>query len=129
MGVALPGNGTTPAVSAARIRLAKQAGMQVMELLEKNIRPRDIVTEQSVHNAVAADMALGGSTNTTLHLPAVFGEAELSLSLDIFDDISRKTPNICKLSPAGTQHIVRSEERRVGKECLPRCRSRWSPYH
>lgn len=76
MGVALPGNGTTPAVSAARIRLAKQAGMQVMELLEKNIRPRDIVTEQSVHNAVAADMALGGSTNTTLHLPAVFGEAE-----------------------------------------------------
>ena len=62
MGVALPGNGTTPAVSAARIRLAKQAGMQVMELLEKNIRPRDIVTEQSVHNAVAADMALGGST-------------------------------------------------------------------
>lgn len=99
MGVALPGNGTTPAVSAARIRLAKQAGMQVMELLEKNIRPRDIVTEQSVHNAVAADMALGGSTNTTLHLPAVFGEAELSLSLDIFDDISRKTPNICKLSP------------------------------
>ena len=74
MGVALPGNGTTPAVSA-------------------------------VHNAVAADMALGGSTNTTLHLPAVFGEAELSLSLDIFDDISRKTPNICKLSPAGTQHI------------------------
>ena len=105
IGVALPGNGTTPAVSAARIRLAKQAGMQVMELLEKNIRPRDIVTEQSVHNAVAADMALGGSTNTTLHLPAVFGEAELSLSLDIFDDISRKTPNICKLSPAGTQHI------------------------
>ena len=105
MGVALPGNGTTPAVSAARIRLAKQAGMQVMELLEKNIRPRDIVTEQSVHNAVAADMALGGSPHTTLHLPAVFGEAELSLSLDIFDDISRKTPNICKLSPAGTQHI------------------------
>ena len=105
MGVALPGNGTTPAVSAARIRLAKQAGMQVMELLEKNIRPRDIVTEQSVHNAVAADMALGGSTNTTLHLPAVFGEAELNLSLDIFDEISRKTPNICKLSPAGTQHI------------------------
>lgn len=105
MGVALPGNGTTPAVSAARIRLAKQAGMQVMELLEKNIRPRDIVTEKSVHNAVAADMALGGSTNTTLHLPAVFGEAELQLPLDIFDEISRNTPNICKLSPAGTQHI------------------------
>ena len=105
IGVALPGNGTIPAVHAARVRLAKQAGMRVMDLVKRNIRPRDIVTEQSVHNAVAADMALGGSTNTTLHLPAVFGEAELSLSLDIFDDISRKTPNICKLSPAGTQHI------------------------
>ena len=120
MGVALPGNGTTPAVSAARIRLAKQAGMQVMELLEKNIRPRDIVTEQSVHNAVAADMALGGSTNTTLHLPAVFGEAELSLSLDIFDDISRKTPNICKLSPPG---------RSTSKTCTARAASppSWEP--
>ena len=105
MGVALPGNGTVPAVSAARIRLAKHAGMKVMELLEKNLRPRDIVTARSVHNAVAADMALGGSTNTTLHLPAIFGEADLHLSLDIFDEISRKTPNICKLSPAGTQHI------------------------
>lgn len=105
MGVALPGNGTVPAVSAARIRLAKQAGMQVMALLEKNIRPRDIVTEKAVHNAVAADMALGGSSNTVLHLPAVFGEAGLALSLDIFDEISRNTPNICKLSPAGHQHI------------------------
>lgn len=105
IGVALPGNGTIPAVSAARIRLAKQAGIQVMTLLEKGIHPLDIVTEKAVHNAVAADMALGGSSNTVLHLPAVFGEAELSLSLDIFDAISRKTPNICKLSPAGTQHI------------------------
>ena len=105
MGVALPGNGTVPAVSAARIRLAKHAGMQVMTLLEKNIRPRDIVTERAVHNAVAMDMALGGSSNTVLHLPAVFGEAGLVLSLDIFDEISRKTPNICKLSPAGSQHI------------------------
>ena len=105
MGVALPGNGTVPAVSAARIRLAKHAGMQVMTLLEKNIRPRDIVTERAVHNAVSMDMALGGSSNTVLHLPAVFGEAGLVLSLDIFDEISRKTPNICKLSPAGSQHI------------------------
>ncbi len=105
MGVALPGNGTIPAVSAARIRLAKYAGMKVMELLARNIRPRDIVTAKSVHNAVASDMALGGSTNTTLHLPAIFGEAGLHLSLDIFDEISRKTPNICKLSPAGSQHI------------------------
>ncbi len=105
IGVALPGNGTIPAVSGARIRLAKHAGMQVMTLLEKNILPRDIVTEHSVYNAVATDMALGGSSNTVLHLPAVFGEAGLSLSLDIFDEISRKTPNICKLSPAGSQHI------------------------
>ncbi|MDD6088218.1 MAG: dihydroxy-acid dehydratase [Desulfovibrionaceae bacterium] len=105
MGVALPGNGTIPAVSAARIRFAKKSGMQVMELLKKNIRPLDIVTEKSVHNAVAADMALGGSTNTTLHLPAVFHEAGLHLSFDIFDEISRKTPNICKLSPAGKHHI------------------------
>ena len=105
IGVALPGNGTVPAVSAARIRLAKQAGMQVMELLRSNIRPLDIVTEKAVHNAVAMDMALGGSTNTTLHLPAVFGEANLHLSFDIFDEISRKTPNICKLSPAGHHHI------------------------
>ncbi|MEG1610146.1 MAG: dihydroxy-acid dehydratase, partial [Bilophila sp.] len=92
-------------VAAARIRLAKQAGMQVMTLLEKGIHPLDIVTEKAVHNAVAVDMALGGSSNTVLHLPAVFGEANLALSLDIFDAISRKTPNICKLSPAGTQHI------------------------
>lgn len=105
MGVALPGNGTIPAVSAARIRLAKHAGMQVMTLLEKGLLPRDIVNEQAVHNAVATDMALGGSSNTVLHLPAIFGEAGLSLSLDIFDEISRRTPNICKLSPAGTQHI------------------------
>lgn len=105
IGVALPGNGTIPAVSAARIRLAKKTGTQVMTLLEKGIRPRDIVTEKAVHNAVATDMALGGSSNTVLHLPAVFGEANLHLSLDIFDAISRKTPNMCKLSPAGTQHI------------------------
>ncbi len=105
IGLALPGNGTIPAVSADRIRLAKKAGMQVMELLEKDIKPRDIVTEKSVANAVAVDMALGGSSNTVLHLPAIFREAGLSLSLDIFDAISRKTPNLCKLSPAGKDHI------------------------
>lgn len=106
MGVALPGNGTTPAgVRRPYPPWPNRRVCRSWNFSKKNIRPRDIVTEQSVHNAVAADMALGGSTNTTLHLPAVFGEAELSLSLDIFDDISRKTPNICKLSPAGTQHI------------------------
>jgi dihydroxy-acid dehydratase len=105
MGLALPGNGTIPAVHAERIRLAKTAGMQVMDLYAKNIVPRDIVGEKAVANAVAVDMALGGSTNTTLHLPAIFHEAGLDLSLDIFDRISRKTPNLCKLSPAGAHHI------------------------
>jgi dihydroxy-acid dehydratase len=105
IGLALPGNGTVPAVAAERIRLAKKAGMQVMELLQNSIRPRDIVTAESVTNAVAVDMALGGSTNTVLHLPAVFREAGLSLPLDIFDEISRSTPNLCKLSPAGKDHI------------------------
>jgi dihydroxy-acid dehydratase len=105
MGLALPGNGTIAAVSADRVRLAKQAGMQVMKLYAKNIRPRDIVTKKSAANAVAVDMALGGSSNTVLHLPAIFREAGLDLSLDIFDAISRKTPNLCKLSPAGAHHI------------------------
>lgn len=105
IGLALPGNGTTPAVTAARIRLAKQAGMRVMDLLAKDIKPRDIVNAKAVQNAVAVDMALGCSTNTVLHLPAVFREAGLPLSLDIFDQVSRATPNLCKLSPAGTHHI------------------------
>lgn len=105
IGLALPGNGTTPAVTAARIRLAKHAGMKVMELLERNIRPSDIVTEKAVANAVAVDMALGCSTNTVLHLPAVFAEANLDLTLDIFDKVSSRTPNLCKLSPAGHHHI------------------------
>jgi len=105
LGLALPGNGTIPAPTSARIRLAKDAGMQVMTLVEKNIRPRDIVTEKSVANGVTMDMALGCSTNTVLHLPAIFREAELDLTLDIFDSISRKTPNLCRLSPAGPHHI------------------------
>lgn len=114
IGLALPGNGTIPAVSAQRIRLAKEAGEQIMELVAKNICPRDIVTEKSVHNAVAIDMALGGSTNTVLHLPAVFSEAELSLTLDIFDEVSRVTPNLCKLAPAGKHHIVEDLQRAGG---------------
>lgn len=106
IGVALPGNGTIPAVSGARIRLAKTAGMRVMDLLKRNIRPLDIVTPKAVANAVAVDMALGCSTNTVLHLPAVFGEAGLDLGLDIFDEVSRKSPNLCKLSPAGHHYMV-----------------------
>jgi len=105
IGLALPGNGTVASSAAARIRLGKEAGMRVMGLLKDSIRPRDIVTPAAVHNAVAVDMALGGSTNTVLHLPAIFAEAGLKLNLDIFDRISRCTPNLCKLSPAGKHHI------------------------
>ncbi|MFH1914297.1 MAG: dihydroxy-acid dehydratase [Pseudomonadota bacterium] len=105
IGLALPGNGTIPAVMSARVRLAKHSGMQVMEMLERNIRPRDIVTAKSVHNAVTMDMALGCSTNTTLHLPALFAEAGLDLSLEMFNEISKKTPNLCKLSPAGPHYM------------------------
>ena len=105
VGLALPGNGTIPAVSSARIRLAKESGMQILELIRRDLRPRQIVTEKAVRNAVACDMALGGSTNTVLHLPAVFAEAGLSLTLDIFDEVSRTTPNLCKLAPAGRHHI------------------------
>ncbi len=93
-------------MTAARVRLAKKAGMQVMELLAKKITPHMIVTEKSVHNAIAMDMALGCSTNTVLHLPAVFAEAGLDVSLDVFDAISRKTPNLCKLSPAGHHYLA-----------------------
>jgi len=105
LGLGLPGNGTIPAIDAARRRLAKKAGMQVMELLEKNIRPRDIATLDAFKNAIAVDMALGCSTNTVLHIPAVANEAGITLDLDLFNEISSKTPNICKLSPAGPHHL------------------------
>ncbi|MEW8957693.1 MAG: dihydroxy-acid dehydratase [Moorella sp. (in: firmicutes)] len=110
LGMALPGNGTIPAVSAARIRLAKEAGMRIMALLKENIRPQDIMTAAAFHNAVAVDMALGGSTNTCLHLPAVAREAGVDLDLSTFDAVSRGTPQICKLSPAGSQHIQDLDE-------------------
>ncbi|MBN2467995.1 MAG: dihydroxy-acid dehydratase [Deltaproteobacteria bacterium] len=105
LGLALPGNGTIPAVYAARIRLAKIAGMKVMELLNKGIHPRDIATVGAFRNALAVDMALGCSTNTVLHVPAVAHEAEINLSLDMINDVSRKTPNLCHLSPAGPHHV------------------------
>ncbi len=101
IGMALPGNGTVPAPYSARLRLAKQAGMQVMELVRKNIRPRDIMTAVAFHNAETVDMALGCSTNTMLHLPAIAHEAGVEISLDMSNEISAKTPNLCHLAPAG----------------------------
>ena len=101
IGMALPGNGTIPAPYSARIRLAKKAGMQIMELVKRDIRPRDIMTEAALHNAETVDMALGCSTNTMLHLPAIAHEAGVDISLDMSNEISRNTPNLCHLAPAG----------------------------
>ena len=101
IGMALSGNGTVPAPYSARIRLAKHAGMKIMELIEKNIRPRDIMTAAAFHNAETVDMALGCSTNTMLHLPAIAHEAGVEISLDMSNAISAATPNLCHLAPAG----------------------------
>lgn len=101
LGMALRGNGTIPAVMSERIRLAKHAGMQIMELYRKNIRPRDIMTEAAFHNAEIVDMALGCSTNTMLHLPAVAHEAGIDIGLDMVNRFSEATPNLCHLAPAG----------------------------
>ena len=101
IGMALPGNGTIPAVYSARLRLAKHAGMQIMNLVKKNIRPRDIMTQAAFHNAETVDMALGCSTNTMLHLPAIAHEAGITISLDESNAISARTPNLCHLAPAG----------------------------
>jgi len=105
LGLGLPGHGTIPAVQASRHRLAKHAGMKIMDLLKKNVTPRDIATPAAFKNAIAVDMALGCSTNTVLHIPAIAHEAGIRLDLDLFNKISGKTPNICKLSPAGHHHI------------------------
>ena len=101
IGMALRGNGTIPAVYSARLRLAKHTGMQIMELVERNIRPRDIMTEAAFHNVETLDMALGCSTNSMLHLPAIAHECGIELSLAFANDISRRTPNLCHLAPAG----------------------------
>ena len=101
IGMALPGNGTIPGVYSARLRLAKHAGMQVMELIRRDIRPRDIMTTAAFHNAETVDMALGCSTNTMLHLPAIAHECGMELDLDMSNEISAKTPNLCHLAPAG----------------------------
>ncbi|MEA4894279.1 MAG: dihydroxy-acid dehydratase [Oscillospiraceae bacterium] len=113
LGMALRGNGTIPAVLSARLRLAKETGMKVMELLEKNIRPRDIMTEAAFHNAEIVDMALGCSTNTMLHIPAIAHEAGIRISLDMANEYSAKTPNLCHLAPAG-QTFMEDLERAGG---------------
>ena len=105
LGMGLPGNGTIPAVDARRRRLAKKAGRQIMELVDKNIKPREIANLNAFRNAIAVDMALGGSTNTVLHLPAIAREAELELDLDLFNELSKKTPNLCSISPSGPDHL------------------------
>ena len=105
LGIGLRGNGTIPAVYSARIELAKHAGMAVMELLRRNIRPRDIMTREALMNALTVDMALGCSTNSMLHLPAIAHECGVELNLDIANDISAKTPNLCHLAPAGRTYM------------------------
>lgn len=105
LGMGLRGNGTIPAVYSERIRLAKHAGMQIMELVNKNIRPRDIMTEAAFLNALTTDMALGCSTNSMLHLPAIAHEAGVTLNLEIANDLSSKTPNLCHLAPAGPTYM------------------------
>ena len=106
LGMGLPGNGTVPAVYAERVRLAKKAGMMVMKLLKKDIRPKDIMTKEAFYNALTVDMALGCSTNSMLHLPAIAYEAGVELNLEIANEISEKTPNLCRLAPAGPHFIV-----------------------
>ena len=105
LGMGLRGNGTIPAVYSSRIELAKHAGMQVMELVKKNIRPRDIMTAAAIQNAITADMALGCSTNSMLHLPAIANECGVAFDLDLVNEISEKTPNLCHLAPAGPTYM------------------------
>lgn len=105
LGIALPGNGAVPAVFAERVRLAKKTGIAVMDMLKKDIKIRDILNEKSFENALTVDMALGCSTNTMLHLPAVAHEAGVSINLDMANEISNRTPNLCKLAPAGPHHM------------------------
>lgn len=105
LGMGLPGNGTVPAVYSERIRLAKSAGMQILKLIEADLKPRDIITREAMLNAVTVDMALGGSTNTALHLPAIAHAAGVELSMDDFEVASQKTPQLCKLSPGGDYYI------------------------
>ena len=110
IGMGLRGNGTIPAVYSSRIELAKHAGMKIMELVKKDIKPRDIMTKEAFENALTVDMALGCSTNTMLHLPAIAHECGIDIDLDIANDISKKTPNLCHLAPAGRTYMEDLEE-------------------
>ena len=110
LGMGLPGNGTIPAITAARLRLAKRAGMQILRLLSEEVLPRDIMTGAAFENAVAVDMAIGGSTNTVLHLPAIAHEAGVPLPLERFDAVSSRTPYLVKLSPSGPHHMQDLDE-------------------
>ena len=110
IGIGLPGNGTIPAVYSNRIMLAKHAGSKIMELVEKDIKPRDIINADSLKNAITVDMALGCSTNSALHLPAIAHEAGVSLDLHYFNEISEKTPNLCHLAPAGPHYMEELNE-------------------
>ena len=110
LGMGLGGNGTIPAVYSARIKLAKHAGMKVMELLEKNIRPSDIMTKEAFINALTVDMALGCSTNTMLHLPAIAHEAGFDFEVEMANELSEKTPNLCHLAPAGDHYMEELNE-------------------
>ncbi|MGL4737792.1 MAG: dihydroxy-acid dehydratase, partial [Cellulosilyticaceae bacterium] len=105
LGIALPGNGSIPAVYAERIRLAKKTGLAIMKMIEKDIKIRDILNDQAFENALTVDMALGCSTNTMLHLPAIAHEAGVNINLDMANEISNRTPNLCKLAPAGPHHM------------------------
>ena len=105
IGMGLPGNGTIPAIHGARVRLAKEAGIKVMEMVERDIRPLDIMNEKTFRNALTMDMALGCSTNTVLHLPAIAHEAGVKIDLNLVNEVSSSTPQICKLAPAGHHHI------------------------
>ena len=109
LGLALPGNGSIPAPYSQRQLLAKHAGMQVMELVKQNLRPRDIVTREALRNAITVDMALGCSTNSALHLPAIAHEAGIKLDLQLFNEISERTPNLCHLAPAGEHYMEELE--------------------
>ena len=113
LGMSLPGNGTVPAVFAERLRLAKKAGLQIMDVLKADLKPRDIMTKEAFMNAIALDMALGGSTNTTLHLPAIAHEAELDVSLEDFAKLGDRIPQLCKLSPSG-EHFIEDLHRAGG---------------
>ena len=110
LGMALPGNGTIPAVSSARLRLAKETGRRILELIKEDVKPRDLMVREAFKNALTIDMALGCSTNSMLHLPAIAHECEIEIDLDLANEISKKTPNLCRLSPAGNHYIEELEE-------------------